>query len=291
MKTDNSSILVTGSSGFIGKALISRLTDLGYSVIGLDLPLNDITSSESLKPYMDRPVSYVFHLAGKTFVPESWRDPVSFFKVNVLGTMNILEFCRSTQTGLTFVSSYLYGEPDYLPIDEDHPIKSYNPYSQSKLVADDTCRFYATHYNVMVSVLRPFNAYGPGQNLQFLIPEIINKVLDPAIEVIEVNDLLPRRDFVFVDDVVDALIRSITGPKGIYNIGSGSSKSVEDIITTVMDVTGIRKQYRSKGIRRPFEILDLYAGIEKANRELGWYPKIQFEEGIRRCLEGIIKTG
>jgi nucleoside-diphosphate-sugar epimerase len=201
-----------------------------------------------------------------------------------MGTVNVLEFCRQTGARLTFVSSYLYGEPDYLPIDENHPLKSYNPYSHTKLLAESACRFYADNYKIPITILRPFNAYGPGQPGQFLISEIIGKALNPAIPVIEVMDLRPKRDYVYIDDIVQALMLTMHAPVGIFNIGSGISISVEEIIKQTLKIAGIQKEYRAKGNFRPNEILDLYADIRKARAELGWQPVVSFEAGLENCV-------
>jgi nucleoside-diphosphate-sugar epimerase len=284
MEKSRKKVLVTGADGFIGKVLVSNLESRGITVTRFDMQQGDISDIKALAPLADQGIEHVFHLAGRTFVPESWNDPFGFYRVNVMGTVNVLEFCRETRAGLTYVSSYLYGEPEYLPIDESHPLKSYNPYSQSKLLADDTCRFYAKHYGLKVSVFRPFNAYGPGQKDKFLIPEIIQHVMDPAVPVIEVMDLRPRRDYVFVDDLVEAFIVSLEKAPGIFNIGSGYSKSVEEIILQVMELSGLQKEYRAIGESRPYEIFDLYADIRKARDVLGWAPKTSFEEGIRQCI-------
>jgi nucleoside-diphosphate-sugar epimerase len=278
-------ILVTGSNGFIGSALVKRLSGLGFFAIGFDIADGDIAVEGSLTHLEKEDISYVFHLAGKTFVPESWSHPFGFYRTNVLGTANILEFCRKTGSGLTYVSSYLYGNPEYLPIDENHPVKAFNPYSHTKLVTEEICRYYQGQFNLCISILRPFNAYGPGQSGQFLIPELIRKVLDPQIAFIEVMDLRPKRDFVFIDDFVEALYLSMDGPRGIYNVGSGSSVSVEEVINIIKDLTGIPKTVLPKNVERPMEIFDLYADVTKITASLKWKVNVSFKEGLARCIE------
>jgi nucleoside-diphosphate-sugar epimerase len=183
------------------------------------------------------------------------------------------------------VSSYLYGNPEYLPIDENHPVKACNPYSHTKLVADEICRYYRDQFSLGISILRPFNAYGPGQSGQFLIPELIRKILDPQIAFIEVMDLRPKRDFVFIDDLVEALYLSMDGPRGIYNVGSGSSVSVEEVINTIKDLTGIRKNVLTRNVERPMEIFDLYADVSKITALLKWKVNVSFKEGLAQCIK------
>ena len=264
---------------------MKRLQLEGFEVCGLDLAVGDITIPSTFLRYEGDKFQHVIHLAGKTFVPESWKNPDAFYRINLMGTVNVLEFCRKSGSGLTYISSYLYGSPEYLPVDENHPVKSYNPYSHSKLLADNTCQFYALNFKLGVSILRPFNAFGPEQPAHFIIPEIILKVKDPEVKEVEVMDLRPKRDYVFIDDLVDAIFRTISGEPGIYNVGSGNSVSVENLIRMVMKHTGIIKPYRSKNVERPNEIFDLYAGIEKIRATLGWEPKVSFEEGLRKCID------
>ena len=278
-------ILVTGSNGFIGRALVKRLSGLGFITIGFDIADGDVAVEGSLTHLESEDISYVFHLAGKTFIPESWSHSFNFYRTNVLGTANVLEFCRKTGAGLTYVSSYLYGKPEYLPIDENHPVKAYNPYSHTKLVAEEICRYYRDQFSLGISILRPFNAYGPCQSEQFLIPELIKKMLDPQITFIEVMDLRPKRDFVFIDDLVEALFLSMDGPRGIYNVGSGSSVSVEEVINTIKALTGIQKNVLTRNVERPMEIFDLYADVSKITASLKWKVNVSFKEGLARCIE------
>lgn len=277
-------ILVTGNNGFIGKHLSARLQQNGFEVIGFDIMDGDIAEKGSLDRFLNQNISYIFHLAAKTFIPESWKDPFDFYRINVLGTLNILEFCRAASIGLTHISSYLYGNPEYLPIDENHPIKAYNPYSQSKITTEEMVRFFSEKFDVKVTILRPFNIYGPGQSSIYLISELVNKILDPSTNEIEVLDLKPKRDYIYIDDVVEALILTMNHPNGIYNIGSGHSVTIEEIIRTLFVLTGIYKHFSSKGLSRPNEIFDLYSNNRKSKNELGWEPKTDLKTGLDQCI-------
>jgi len=297
-------ILVTGACGFIGGHLVKALVNSGYAVIAYDLENSfNITSCRFSKDISDKieiftgniedtdslkkaaeDVGFVFHLAARSFVPDSWKNPLDFYRTNILGTANVLEICRQNNIHLSYLSSYVYGVPEYLPVDEKHPLKSYNPYSQSKLIAEEICDFYHNHYGLKVTIFRPFNVYGPGQNEKFLIPEIIKQVLQKEKEMVEVNDLSPKRDYIFIDDMVEALVLSADGKDGIYNIGSGYSVSVEDLIKMVMKKSGILKKYFSKNITRENEVYDVVADISKVQKALNWSVKTTLEKGIENCI-------
>ena len=192
--------------------------------------------------------------------------------------------CRKNNCNMTFISSYVYGEPEYLPIDEKHHLKSYNPYTQSKIIAEEICDFYRKNYRFKITVLRPFNVYGPGQKEVFLIPEIIKQLISSEKGIIEVDDLGPKRDYIYIDDLIDALILSINSEDDIYNIGSGYSISVEEIIKIAIKKSGIEKKYHSRNIKRKNEIYDVVADISKIKNKLHWSLKTPFEKGIENCI-------
>lgn len=275
------SILVTGSRGFIGGALKNRLISNGINVLEL-APETDLAESESLNSFECQDIDYVFHLAGRTFVPESWEDPHTFYRTNLTGTINVLDFCRRKSIPMTFVSAYLYGQPVKLPISEDHPIKPDNPYAHSKYLAEQVCEFYAKEFGVRMVIIRPFNVFGPGQDEKFLIPFIIKQA--QSNEVIKVKDLEPRRDYIYLDDLIDALVLTMEIQKNfsIFNIGSGSSVSVREIIDIVQNVLGTDKEIVCEEITRKNEIIDVVADISHAQKELGWFPKTSFYNGIVR---------
>ncbi len=274
-------ILVTGSSGFVGTNLVRRLKANSYEVFTFDMQDGDIATAEFSYEKLD----HVIHLASRTYVPASWENPLDFYRTNASGTTNILDFCRKQGCSLTYVSSYVYGTPQYLPVDENHPVAPVSPYNHSKLVAEDICRFYSEQFGVPVTILRPVNVFGPGQKINFLIPFIIEQVLNPEVNTVEVMDLRPKRDFLYIDDFMDLLISTI-GRKsyGLYNVGSGHSVSVEEIIKTVLDVSGIDKPYLAKNIERKNEVWDVYVSIAKATAELGWKPRTTFAEGIEKII-------
>lgn len=279
-----SKILVTGASGFIGRALVSRLKASGRDVVPVASADGDIASRKTLEKFAQQNIAHVFHLAGKTFVPDSWDDPQAFCQTNVLGTVNVLEFCRKNRIPMTYVSAYVYGHPDSLPISEDSAIRPSNPYALTKRLAEEACEFYASAYDLPVTTIRPFNVYGIGQGSNFLIPSIIHQALnEPQITV---KDLLPKRDYVYLEDLLAALLVTLDRQKGygIYNAGSGNSLSVKEVIDVIQDVAGTHKEIISDNVVRTNELMDVVADISKAGKELGWHPEYSFRAGIENII-------
>jgi nucleoside-diphosphate-sugar epimerase len=274
-------ILVTGATGFIGAHLTRALSAAGYNVAPHSSRCGDIACCE-----LDFPdVGHVFHLAAHTFVPESWKDPLSYYRVNLLGTVNVLEFCRLHNASLTLMSSYVYGRPRHLPVPEEESLQAFNPYSHTKILAEEACRYYQAQFQVPVTIIRPFNIYGPGQDRRFLIPKILSQAFRPEPGPIVVADLRPRRDFIFISDLVDLLIRTAFRTEGgVFNAGSGSSLGVNEVIEMVNELLPVPKQILVEGFQRPDEVFDVVADISRARREFDWDPRTPFREGLRETM-------
>ncbi len=274
-------ILVTGASGFIGTHLVPQLKLNGYQVEVRSSADGDVALSVTWDKFPAN-CDVLVHLAARSFVPESWKSPSSFIKANVSGTLNALSYCHDTGAQLIFLSSYLYGNPDALPIPETAKLRPTNPYARSKMISEELCDYYVEYAGVNVSILRPFNVYGPDQGENFLIPSIVHQV--KSKEIIEVLDLEPKRDYIFISDVVDAIIKTIGRDPATFNIGSGESFSVEDVIEMIQRVYGTTLPVKSVGVRRKDEIMDTIADISKARAELGWEPRVKLIDGIKRIL-------
>jgi UDP-glucose 4-epimerase len=274
-------VLVTGATGFVGFHLANALTAMGATVYRHSAGTGNIASCS----FDYKGVRHVFHLAAKTFVPDSWESPRAFYEVNVLGTVNVVEFCRRSGASLTFMSSYVYGQPQRLPIAEDHPVQPLNPYSHTKILAEEVVSYYGAQLGVSAAIVRPFNIYGPGQREPFLVPKLINQTLDPSCGAITVADLRPRRDYIYIRDVVALLIATRSAPAGsVYNAGSGQSLGIEDLISKIAALTGCRKPVQSLDKIRPEEVLDVVADISKAGRELGWTPRTTLDHGLSETI-------
>ena len=274
-------VLVTGADGFIGRHLIGALKATGITV--LEHSLNDGDIARARLEFEG--VAHVFHLAGKTFVPESWKTPEAFYEVNVMGTVRVLEYCRHQRASITLVSSYVYGQPQRLPIGEDHPLSPANPYSHSKIIAEEIGRYYGEQLGLSITIVRPFNIFGPGQAGHFLIPKILKQVLDPAQDQIKVADLRPRRDYLYVEDLVSLLMATMARPCGsVYNAGSGVSVSVAELIDIINGLVERPKPVCSEEQLRPAEIPDVVADISRATKELQWRPHTDLAQGLRLTI-------
>jgi nucleoside-diphosphate-sugar epimerase len=281
------SVLVTGASGFIGRPLSEALERAGCTVIRHSASDGDIANCA----LTDNSVKHVYHLAARTFVPDSWSDPLSFYATNVLGTVNVAEFCRRHSASLTMLSSYVYGKPRFLPISEEHPIAAFNPYGHTKLLAEEVCRYYAQQFGIQVTIIRPFNVYGPGQAGSFLIPTLLRQALDPGVSEVSLADDRPRRDYIFIDDLIDLLLLTMKPEGGstcgfdAFNAGSGSSVNPRELAELILRLADVEKRVVSRGEVRADEVLDTVADIGKAGRIFGWEPRVLLVEGLGRMLE------
>lgn len=280
-------ILVTGGTGFIGSALVKRLAHSGHEVIALGSRDGDIETIDITKKLQGKRVDHIVHLAGQTYVPDSWTRPAAFYRVNVQGTANVADYCRKSGAALTYVSAYVYGAPAALPIREDSVVAPHNPYAQSKFLGEMVCQQFAQSFGLNITILRPFNIYGIGQSSFFLIPKIIDQALHA--ERIELDSLTPKRDYIYIDDLVDAIAVSLgkTPSGSIYNLGSGVSISVEDVVRFVQVAAATDKPVVSKGIQRENEVMDVVADMSRFSVDFAWQPKFGFADGVAAIVGSV----
>ncbi|ACH40717.1 NAD-dependent nucleoside diphosphate-sugar epimerase/dehydratase [Citrifermentans bemidjiense Bem] len=276
-------VLVTGATGFIGRHAVSLLESRGIATHSCARSTGcDLEQNGALAPFQGRGITHVIHLGGRTFVPHSWEDPGAFYRANTLGTQQLLDFCRISGARLVYVSAYVYGVPHTLPIAESHPVAPNTPYNHSKWLAEELCRFYADHFEVPVTVLRPFNIFGPGQGEDFLIPTILKQAKSGGT--ITVKDAAPRRDYLHVDDLAEALLLALDlEPRfSLFNVGSGRSISVGELLDMAVRYSPRPLCWQATGEIRVNEVPDTVADISAITRALGWLP--------RRTLEQFLKS-
>ena len=273
------SVLVTGADGFLGHHILRDLTGHGFDVLPKRRTDGDVTRSTTWDKF---PASdFLVHLAGLTFVPASWENPTDFVQSNSISTSHALDFCRKNKTKLIFLSTYLYSPKLSTPIKETDEIDPANPYALSKFLGEQLCSFYAKQFGVEVIILRPFNVFGSGQNSRFLIPSIISQATKG--DEISVLDIRPARDYVFIEDLLDAVHKSITSDLhfGIINVGTGVASTVEQLIFSLADVIGRELTIKSSNLERFGEISSTQADISQAKLLLGWQPKWSLSQGLR----------
>ena len=277
-------IAVAGSEGFVGKEVCKQLESGGHEIIKIDITqgfdLSDPKVIDSI-PMVD----WFIHLANLVYVPASYENPALFYRVNYMTTLNALEVCRKYKVRLVYISSYIYGPPQYLPVDEKHPINPFNPYAQTKVICEKLCEGYHRDFRVKVSVIRPFNLYGVGQKGKFLIPEIIGQLKEGKSE-IQLKASSPRRDYINVVDVARAICMCAESDEEYeaYNVCSGISVSVREITEIINKYLRNKVTFKFSASDRPNEVDESRGSCEKL-KVLGWEPTISFEEGIRAIIE------
>ncbi|MCC6818446.1 MAG: NAD(P)-dependent oxidoreductase [Bacteroidia bacterium] len=277
---------VTGNKGFVGNCLMKSLSNLSLDAVGLGDSGNDISDTHYFDNLIPNEGDVLIHLANKSFVPESWVETHRYFDVNLMGTINALDFCKKHKLNIVYVSSYLYGDPDYFPIDELHQVKVNNPYALSKKLCEEVIEFYGRSFDINYSILRPFNIYGPNQKENFIIPILMKQLLDESINEVTIQDARPKRDFIHVQDLVDAIILATKNLNGqIYNICSGSSINLEELYGLILKISLKNKKLVDLQNHRKNEIMDCYGSFEKFRKDTGWQPKISLMDGLKECLQ------
>jgi len=272
------SILITGSTGFLGRHFTQRFSGLGLSVIVKSRVDGDVRDDKTWLSYP--PANNLLHLAGPTFVPDSWLSPSVFIENSSISTLNALEYCRRTKSRLIFLSTYMYSQERRVAATEQSGLSPKNPYALSKYMGETLCNFYSEYFDVSTVIVRPFNIYGINQNPKFLIPTILGQAL--IGDEIHVQDSRPSRDYVYINDFIDAIHRVLESEVkyDVFNIGSGTSHSVEELIETLSKVIGRKLKIRSVMVKRPEEIDFTQADNSHAQAVLGWQPRWSLFDGL-----------
>jgi NAD dependent epimerase/dehydratase len=313
MRWKGKKVLVTGGGGFIGSHLSERLVELGadtrsfvhYNALGkwgwldrsrfrLDIAVvsGDICDRDSVRHAMEG-VNIVFHLAALIGIPYSYHAPASYVRTNVEGTLNVLLAAR--ELGIERLvhtsTSEVYGTARYIPIDEEHPLQGQSPYSASKIGADKLAEAFNRSFDLPVTIIRPFNTYGPRQSMRAIIPTIITQALTQPD--VRLGNLEPLRDFTYVEDMVEGFIRISQELKAIghvINVGSGREISIQELSTTILNLMGKDLpiiQDASRGRPLESEVERLYANTSKAQQLLNWHPSSSLKQGLTRTIAWI----
>lgn len=308
-------VLVTGAGGFIGSNVVEALVSRGakvtcfvrYKASGdhgaleflpdrireqLTIESGDLADPASAAALVEGH-AIVIHLAALVGIPYSYIHPIEVVRTNTLGTSYLLEACRKVgiERIVCFSTSEVYGTALYAPIDEDHPLQAQSPYAASKIGSDQIALSYHRSFGTPVSIVRPFNTFGPRQSSRAVIPTIITQALKGGA--VKLGAVSPTRDLCYVGDTAEGVIRICEVPEAVgevINIGTGREISIGALAEKIFDILGRAPEIITDEKRlRPekSEVFRLIADGRKARRVLGWEPRVTLEEGLARTIDWI----
>lgn len=313
MTSYSNKVLVTGADGFIGSHLVEHLISKGYDVKAfcyynsfnswgwldtlpkeilskIEVFTGDVRDSNGVRTAM-KDCSMVFHLAALIAIPYSYHSPDSYIDTNIKGTLNILQAAKDLEINKIIVTSTseVYGTARYVPIDENHPKQGQSPYSATKIGADSIAESFFKSFNLPVTIVRPFNTYGPRQSARAVIPTIITQLL-AGKEEIKLGSLNPTRDLVFVKDTVKgfldiALSSSLLGQE--VNIATQTEITVGDLAQKLINLINPAAKIITDEIRlRPekSEVERLLGSNEKLKKNTNWKQSYSLDEGLRLTI-------
>ncbi len=307
-------ILITGADGFIGSHLTETLLEEGYDVKAftyynsfnswgwldtlskdklkeIEVFTGDIRDPNGVREAM-KGVNQVFHLAALIAIPFSYHSPDSYVDTNIKGTLNVLQAARDLETERILVTSTseVYGTAQYVPIDELHPYQGQSPYSATKIGADRLAESFYRSFNMPISIVRPFNTYGPRQSARAVIPTIITQLLSGETE-IKLGSLTPTRDFNFVKDTARGFVEIAKSDRTIgeeINIATQDEISIGRLAEEMIRQINLNAKIVCDDQRlRPdkSEVNRLLGSNAKIKKLTNWLPSYTFEEGIRETIE------
>jgi len=308
--TKKNRILVTGGSGFIGSTLVDLLINKGHSIIVIDDLSTGLSSNhnesatyinEDLCRYIDHPeeiitvlqehnIDTVYHLAASADVFLSINNPEKVYKINVLASIALVRACKKTGVKkLVFAStSAVFGEPKYLPVDEDHDTNPISPYGLSKLGFEQYLNYFSIDTDMSITVFRLPNVYGPRQrpDLEGGVIAIFYGLMKQSQPIHMFGDGQQTRDWVYVDDIANAFYKALKNHEkfNIFLLGSNTETSLNDLVACLVNVTGY-KENPQYGAIRAGDIKNMVMTYSKANQSLNWTPGTTLSEGIAKLAK------
>jgi len=311
-------VLVTGADGFIGSHLTEELVKQGYNVRAfvyynsfnswgwidslpevikdkIEIFSGDIRDPNGVRIAMEG-CDIVFHLAALIAIPFSYHSPDSYVDTNVKGTLNVLQAAKLLNTNRILVTSTseVYGTAQFVPITEEHPFQGQSPYSATKIGADRLADSFFRSFDLPVTIVRPFNTFGPRQSARAVIPTIITQ-LQNGYDKIKLGDLTPTRDFVYVKDTVNGFIEIAKSEETIgqeVNIATQSEISIGDLANEMIRQINPKAKIITDQQRiRPekSEVNRLYGSNEKIKKLTNWKQEYSLEEGLKETIEWFSK--
>ena len=305
--------LVTGAGGFIGSHLTERLVRDGHEVRvlvryngrddrgqidrlppdvrgAIEVHRGDLKDPEAVRKAVEGR-AWVFHLGALIAIPYSYQNPFDVVQTNVLGTAHVLDACRSSESLERVVltsTSEVYGTAQYVPIDEEHPLRGQSPYAATKIGADALGESYFRAFGLPVTILRPFNTFGPRQSARAILPTIISQALTRPV--VRLGSLDPRRDLTYVKDTVSGFVSIASCAAALgraVNIGRGEDVAIGDLVERIADRLGkpLRVETDAARIRpQASEVGQLLAGTALAQSLWGWRPQYTLDQALDETI-------
>ncbi len=312
-------VLVTGAGGFIGSHLTERLVELGADVCAfvrynsrndwgmiellpekikrkINVITGDIKDGDTMR-WVAKDIDIIFHLAALIPIPYSYFHPREVVETNIIGTLNILMAAKENNVEriIHTSTSETYGTAQYVPIDEKHPLQAQSPYSASKIGADKIAESFYLSYGLPVTIIRPFNTYGPRQSARAVIPTIIIQALTK--EEVLLGSMHPTRDLTYVSDTVEGFIKIAEADDRVLgeviNIGSNFEISIGDLAKKIISLISknVRIKFDESRVRpEKSEVERLLVDNRKAKKLIGWEPKVSLDDGLKKTIEWISKN-
>ena len=315
----NNKILITGADGFIGSHLTELLIQSGYKVRAfvyynsfnsngwldtisietkgkIEIFSGDIRDPNGVREAM-KGIDIVFHLAALIAIPFSYHSPDSYIDTNVKGTLNILQAARDSKVKRILITSTseVYGTAQFVPITELHPKQPQSPYSASKIGADAIADSFYRSFDLPITIVRPFNTYGPRQSARAVIPTIISQLLNGAQE-IKLGDISPTRDLLFVKDTVNGFLKIAQCNELIgheVNIATQSEITIGDVAQNLINNINPKAKIITDSVRlRPekSEVFRLYGSNEKLKSYTDWEQEYSLEKGLKETIDWFSKV-
>lgn len=280
---------VTGRAGFLGGEFAAALAASGHQVLDLDAYCRD-PRPQNLQNVAVK-LDWVLHCAARTSIAQSVQDPEGFLRANLAATQAALDVAVSRGAALIYLSSYVYGQPQYNPIDELHPVSELNPYMASKLAGEQLARSVCQAHNLPLVVLRPFSVYGRRRQPGRLISDLFDCVRSG--EQLAINDATPQRDYLYAKDfckLILAVVAAQPARAGIYNVGSGVPLSNLAVAEALRSLAGDARAVAVRGQPRAHDVPVCVADLRKVSATFGWQPRWSLSDGLRDLLtqEGLV---
>jgi len=272
---------ITGTDGFLGRSVSKFLDEIGHLIVPLDSITRSEFSTDKIEKLKIHSLDWVLHFGSKTSISESQIDPFSTYATNINSTLSALKIAEMSNAGILFMSSFVYGNPKYSPIDEKHPVQALNPYMGSKIISEEICSQISHLKNIPLVILRGFHIYGediiPGRLISDLFIAIKKE------EELFINDPKPKRDYLYVKDFNNLILKIVKKnpiQAGVYNVGFGEVHSNLEVANLFKNLIKYKREVKIIGKKRENDVLACAVDAQLIKKTFSWSPKYSLKEGM-----------